>query len=164
MSKPEYTRFRLNLPQFSIEISGEKTFVEELYRKVQADLLPLLENPGKAAQIHAQSSSPSVASMAQSGGRGGPPAIDESNVPRMDYTWIYSCTTHYNKVYVVENRVINHSIFGRYIDARRVRRIYIDRDKTRLFKELSSGTNTLWAEITPEGRKMIEQAASRRKG
>jgi len=142
VSEEEYTKFRLNLAQFDIELAGEKTFVEELYRKVYRDLLPLLSTASPSAEdVDPKPQEPSAAA-------------------RHDYTWIYNCTPHYNKVYVVENAVINHSVFGRIIDPRRLRRMYIDRTKLPVFKELASGNRTLWAEITPEGRRMIEAAAS----
>lgn len=144
MSNDEYTKFRLNLSQFSVELAGEKTFVEELYRKVYRDLLPLLST-----------SQPTPKAI-------DPKPAEPRSYSRLDYTWIYACTPHYNKVYVVENSVITHSIFGRVLDPQRLRRVYLDKPKGgRLFSELSAGNRTLWAEITPEGRRMIEEAAGR---
>ena len=145
MSEQEYTRFRLNLSHFSVELAGEKTFVEELYRKVYRDLLPLMANPQPSQeQID-------------------PSPQEPKSFPRLDYTWIYSCSHHYNKVYVIENSVIAKSIFGHTLDPQRLRRVYVDREhQGRLFKELAAGNRTLWAEITPEGRRMIEAAAQSR--
>ncbi|OIP41857.1 MAG: hypothetical protein AUK47_05750 [Deltaproteobacteria bacterium CG2_30_63_29] len=144
MEEKEYTKFRLNLQQFSVELAGEKTFVEELYRKVYRDLLPLLSTP-----------EPTPKEI-------DPAPAEPASYARLDYTWVYKCTPHYNKVYVIENGVVTHSVFGRYVDPRRLRRIYLDHTKPPLFSELSSGNRTLWAEITPEGRRMIEEAAQRR--
>ena len=141
MDEKEYTRFRLNLPEFSVELAGEKEFVEELYRKVYRDLLPLLS-----------SSAPTQAVI-------DPAPVEPESHPRHDYTWIYSCTPHYNKVYVAENSVLTHSVVGHYLDPRRIRRVYLDRKRSQLFSEFSEGNRTLWAEITPEGRRMIEAAA-----
>ncbi|MDX9719950.1 MAG: hypothetical protein RBU37_04320 [Myxococcota bacterium] len=143
MDDSNYTRFRLNLAQFSVELAGEKNFVEELYRKVYRDLLPLINTPKPGPEAIT------------------PQPVDNKANPGQDYTWIYSCTPHYNKVYVVENSVLVHSIFGRHLDPRRLRRIYLDRANSPLFRDLASGNRTLWAEITPEGRRMIEAAAQR---
>ncbi len=144
MSDGNYTRFRLNLQFFTIELAGEKTFVEELYRKVYRDLLPLLNTP-----------KPTEAAI-------DPKPEESPSKARLEYTWIYSCTPHYNKVYVVENAIMTHSIFGRVLNPKSIRRIYIERnpESAHLFREVSAGNRTLWAEITPEGRRMIEEAAN----
>lgn len=176
----EQTRFRLNLPNFSIELAGERSFVEELYKKVYRDLLPLIE---ASAQAQAQAQAPLQRPDGQPAASGkqvafaqtmpsavtvaAPPphgAPDPHSLHRNDYTWIYNCTAHYNKVYVIENQVIVHSFYGRFLNPQRIRRIYVDRDsKTTLFKPLAAGNRTLWAEITPEGRRMIEEAAQKRR-
>jgi hypothetical protein len=171
----EHTRFRLNLPNFSIELAGERSFVEELYRKVYRDLLPLIE---ASATQNAQPMSAPEGKPLASGKQtafaqtipvtaAAPPphgAPDPNSLHRNDYTWIYNCTSHYNKVYVIENQVILHSFYGRFLNPQRIRRIYIDRDtKSTLFKPLAAGNRTLWAEITPEGRRMIEEAAQKRR-
>ena len=160
MSDKEHTRFRLNLPHFSIELSGDREFVEELYRKVYRDLLPLIEaGANSGATIPVTQSAPAQTSASTI--PAGPEA--SSKLPRNDYTWIYNCTPHYNKVYVVENQLIWHTYYGRILDPRRLRRIYVDRErKSKLFHELAAGNRTLWAEITPEGRRMIEEAAQKR--
>jgi hypothetical protein len=168
----EHTRFRLNLPNFSIELAGERTFVEELYKKVYRDLLPLIEagvQPQAAPGADGQAAGGKQAAFAQTMPitvAAPPPhgAPDPNTMHRNDYTWIYNCTPHYNKVYVVENDVIVHSFYGRVLDPQCIRRIYIDREsKSALFKPLAAGNRTLWAEITPEGRRMIEEAAQKRR-
>lgn len=179
----EHTRFRLNLPGFSIELAGERTFVEELYKKVYRDLLPIIDagaalgvqQQQQATPLNSPSGKPLASgkqtAMAQTmpmpiSAAAPPPhgAPDPRALPRNDYTWIYNCTAHYNKVYVIENQVIVHSFYGRLLDPQRLRRIYIDRDsKSTLFKNLAAGNRTLWAEITPEGRRMIEEAAQKRR-
>ena len=143
------TRFRLNLPNILIELTGERDFVEELYRQVSRDLLPLYESqPPKPLP-----SAPELPAKAAH-------KADVSKAPHKRFTWIYACTDLFHKVYVVENPTIDRSIIGRWIDARNIRRLYLNREDEKLIDSLAGSNKTLWAEFTEAGREFLRKSGN----
>lgn len=141
------TRFRLNLPGFTIELEGERTFVEDLYRSICRDIEPMMTAAARGKPIRLPEL-PEPGNEARSG----------HIARRSRYIWVYLCTALFNKVYVVENSAIEHIALGRFIDVDRIRRVYLDRvDDGELFKAFTHDNKTLWAEFTHEGRALLRE-------
>lgn len=141
------TRFRLNLPGFTVELQGQRTFVEDLYRKISRDLAPMLAAAAEGRPIKTPMANAATAAQPQ-------------NMPtrRNGYTWMYFCSHLFNKVYVVENAAVEATPLGRFIDLDRVRRIYVDAERGTVFDSLTDDNRTLWAEFTEEGRALLKQS------
>ncbi|MBN1944229.1 MAG: hypothetical protein JW797_01080 [Bradymonadales bacterium] len=127
------TRFHLELPDFELSLSGDRASVEELYRLISHDLLPVLLSGG--SDPIAPGATQNMEGMAGSG-----------------FTWVYGCTTYYNKVYAVDDAQLRNSLLGPCLQLGRIRRIYLDSEESELCSTLCGGAVTLWAEFTDEGR------------
>lgn len=139
-----HTQFKLDLPGMSLKISGDRAFVESLFREVSRDLLRVLQPPVET--IH---SGPTPVDL---------PVVDGD--PRgVDFTWVYGCTPLFNKVYAVDDVDIRLSPLGTSLDPTRLRRIFIDSGAEAIFATLAAGRQTLWAEYTEEGRQTISRGA-----
>ncbi len=124
------TRFRLALPGVTVEVSGDQTFVEEMFGKVSQDLAELLSQPEAAR------------STADRGSR---------------HVWVYVRGALYNKVYLSDIRDLERGPLGRFMDPDRVRRLYTDGEKCARFAGFPEREKTLWAEFTEEGQAMLRQ-------
>ncbi len=131
------TRFVLRLPGFRIEMSGQKHFVEELYRTINRDFTPLIEAAARGEISNAQTTQPHD---------------DPEASRRSGYAWLYLCTAYFNKVYVMENSRLEASILGRFVDFERIRRVYVDHENSPLLTGMNDADRTLFAEFTEEGR------------
>ena len=94
-----------------------------------------------------------------------PPLEHESSPRKPDtrksnYTWVYHCTSLFNKVYVTENHIISNSIIGRFVDVEKVRRIHVDKSRNTLLDVLFNDNRTLWAEFTAEGRELLQNTVN----
>ena len=126
------TRFNLDLPGFSLTISGDKVFVEDVYRRVSQDILPVVFPAPGSPMVRPTGSQP------------------KKSTPT--FTWVYGVTQYYNKVYAVDDNELRRSILGPFILPTQIKRIYVDRDDSDLFTSLTGSQKTLWAEFTPEGK------------
>lgn len=134
------TRFVVKLPGLDIELEGEKTFVEELYRAIYRDFAPVVEAAREGHQAH------ELALQVQR-------LQDESPAQRRrGHTWLYLCTAYFNKVYVIDNSRLEATFLGRFVDIDHIRRVYIDKEESPLLAGLTDNDRTLWAEFTDEGR------------
>ena len=138
------TRFRLNLPGFTVELEGQRTFVEDLYRTISRDLEPMLKAASSGQPITLPELSPESEGTV-------------STNRRSSHIWVYFCTTLFNKVYVMENNTVEATLLGRFIDVDRIRRIYIDDipKNSSVFSNNFHNNRTLWAEFTDEGRELL---------
>lgn len=135
------TRFVLRLPQLRIELAGEKTFVEELYRTINRDFTPLIE----------------AARRGELGAGKLPEVTQENPAVRSGHTWVYLCTAYFNKVYVMENSRLEAGLLGRFLDIDRLRRIYVAEEHSPVLAGLSDTDQTLFAEFTEEGRAALRK-------
>jgi len=142
MTTPRRTRFVINLPGLNAELEGDRKFVEDLYHKIVKDVGPII---AATADRRAKASTPRKDDT------------DEREGPRGGYTWVYLVTELFNKVYVVDNTAVENTVLGRFLDADRVRRIYLNAEKTAQLTGLTSGSRTLWAEFTDAGRAMLRR-------
>jgi hypothetical protein len=131
--RDDQTRFQIQLPGFELSIAGERADVERLYHLVSQDIVPLL-SPGRQP-------------------------LTPAKAPRQPptYTWVYSCTDFYSKVYAVDDEQLRAGLLGRFVDPKRLRRIYVARDDSDLFTRLAGTQTTLWAEFTESGRRHFQQ-------
>lgn len=137
MSESRATRFKLDLPGFELEIAGEQRFVEDLYRQISQELIPLV--------LPAQRDENGLEDTAV------------IRAPHLGYTWVYGVTDFYSKVYAVSDAELASGLLGAYLKPSRLRRIYVARDHNDLFTQLAGEQKTLWAEFTPAGRERFQR-------
>lgn len=130
------TRFRIELPGLEVSISGDRAFVEDLFKEISADLLPALTG--------------------QVGSHAGLTPLDLPTVGETSYTWVYGCSPLYSKVYAVRDAHIRAGLLGGAVDPAQLRRIYIDGVESELFAAIAGGQQTLWAEFTDEGKERFQ--------
>ncbi len=144
MSEGHKTKFVLRLPDIHIELKGEKTFVEEIYRAINRDFSSLIEAAEQGGSAH------EVALQAQ--------REEQRQQRRNSYTWVYLCTAYFNKVYILESARIEASMLGLFVDIDRVRRVYVDDERSPILDGLAQSDRTLWAEFTEEGKAALRGA------
>lgn len=124
------TRFRLALPGLTVEVTGEQTFVEEMFGKVSQDLTELLSQPSNA--------------------RAG---IDRE----LHHVWVYVRGSLYNKVYLSDIRQLERGPLGRFLDPDRIRRVYADGEGSARYAGFGADEKTMWAEFTEEGQALLRK-------
>lgn len=164
-SKRNY--LRISSEAFSLELEGDPHFILETYDNVRTDVLrrlielirshddsgpPTLQEPIEAVSEKAESRPP----LEELGQRDSA-KVRAANA--VNYVWIYVTHEIYNKVYVVDLESFMHSPFSRYLDGRRLRKLYIDRTSQELLGPLISTGKTLWSELTREGRKRLSRTS-----
>lgn len=124
------TRFRLALPGLTVDVTGDQTFVEEMFGKVSQDLAKLLSQP---AAHHG-------------GGDHG-----------ARHVWVYVRGALYNKVYLSDIRDLERGPLGRFLDPDRIRRVYTEGEACARYAGFPEREKTLWAEFTAEGQELLRR-------
>ena len=147
------TRFKLSLNGISLEISGERSFVEEMYREIMRDIeearerLSRGERSGLAPGAQAER-------LAQSKPRA--PALQK---PLEHVVWIHRCAPLVHKIYMASPSDLERSKLFGFLAPRRLSTLYMeDALLSRLLPKFDRG-QTLWAELTREGRAKIAEAS-----
>lgn len=129
MSDEEEVSLRFNCAGVKLELSGNRTFVERMYRQIVADV----EAARRRVRTRGAESSP----------HGGPTS-----------TWIHRCGDLMRKIYMGSGVDVRRSMLGGVIDAREVENIYVeDADFLDVFEQFDD--ETLWAEFTSVGRQLL---------
>lgn len=139
MSKDEkVTHFRFDFGGVRLELSGEREFVQEMYKEVMRDVESaresLKEEKGGAGQTgkEAPKKKPSI--------------------------WLYRASDLIRKIYMISREDVQSSVLGQTLDASELSGVFIDKEIfSEFFPGMDSG-HTLWAEFTAEGRELIAEA------
>lgn len=135
MSAGETTHFRFNLHGLEVEISGNIRFVDQMYREVMSDIQSMRTAMETAAQ---STSSPQAA-------------------PAETPIWIHRCSEMMRKIYMTNAQTMRQTMLAPLLDLTVLRTIYIDKSVFDAFLPALADENTLWAELTDEGRRTIQQ-------
>jgi hypothetical protein len=135
MASDSESRFHFECEGIEIEITGDRAFVEKMYRQIMRDL------------DRARPSDESIQS--------------DSSAPREGpysnrVVWVISCSEMLQRVYMTEASNIEDSPLGRALDPERIGSLYIDREAfTDLLPDVADREATLWAQLTEAGRRRI---------
>lgn len=145
----EKTQFRLNLNGISLELEGEKAFVEQMYRDIMKDIEEARRR-NKAIELK---SSASKASAKEA-------EALRHRARRDSVVWIHRCSELVHKIYMASPEDLGQLRQIQAIDTEKIATLYID-DKLlpKLMPQFDKG-QTLWAELTPAGRHKIASAST----
>lgn len=136
MSDDDDARFRFNFGELTLELSGEREFVERMYHRVMRDV--------EEVRIRCEAK------------------LDPDEViqerDQKTSVWLHRCGSMMRKIYMAARKDIMDTALGEVIDADEIRSVYLDKEAfAHFFRELEHGY-TLWAEFTSVGREKIEEA------
>jgi hypothetical protein len=162
----EAVRFQLNLNGILLEIEGERSFVEAMYREVIKDieearrrqLNPAPAQPQQAAAAP-QPRAVSGTGISVTNPQGNPKVPAGRARAQQGVVWIHRCNELVHKIYMSSPQDLRtHSAFD-ILNPDKIGILYIEDPLiSQLLPRFESG-QTLWAELTPAGRKKIAEAA-----
>lgn len=159
---------RIESPDFSLELEGDPDFILHTYDTVREDILrrliELIQNSDvdpsdpsartivtpAVGESEVKSRKPTIDELAQRARSG---RLNEAN-PNA-YVWVYVTHEIYNKVYVVDLDAWNESPLAEFLDGRRLRKMFVERDARDQVKSMIGTGKTLWSELTPKGREQL---------
>lgn len=145
MSKTDTTHFHFDFGGITLELSGERAFVEKMYKQVMRDV----------AEARSGALTPSKSeAKAGGGGRG----WMQAGPSKRRSVWVHRCSDLMRKIYMATPTDVSGSILGTCIDSEPVGVIYIDKSAfSGVFPEMDDG-QTLWAEFTAAGKVKLAEA------
>lgn len=157
---------RISSDSFSLELEGDPAFILETYDNVRQDILRRLIDlirKAEAAAAHGEEASTLTEPMEPVGttpelpadARVAPDSTRVRAANAQNYVWVYITHDIYNKVYVVDLDSFMGSPFSRFLDGRRLRKLYVSRDQQDSLGALLHHGKTLWSELTERGREQL---------
>lgn len=147
MSDDERTQFRFDFGGITLELTGERAFVQEMYRRVMEDVQQARARAEQAPKVRGegkQSSSKAIQSQA-------PPALPRS-------VWVHRSDDLMRKIYMVSEEDVGKSWLAHFLNEAYITSVYVDKPLFETFFPGLDGGQTLWAEFTGEGRRRIAEA------
>lgn len=132
-----------------VHLEGDPDFVRAAYAGLRRELLfRLVEESRGLLGRGAGQALPSSA----------PVEADTRRQTGPDFVWVYRCTDLYNKVHVVERRVLAGGDLGRFVDISQLKRVFVESGSPGLFEGLVPVGKTLWSELTALGRQRLRKS------
>jgi hypothetical protein len=135
MASDSESRFHFECEGIEVEITGDRAFVEKMYRQIMRDL-----DRARPSEESIQSDDP-----------------DEPEGPYSNrVVWVISCSEMLQRVYMTEAANIEASPLSRALDPEGIGSLYIERDTfADLLPDVADREATLWAQLTEAGRRRI---------
>lgn len=142
----QQTQFRLNLNGISLELEGDRAFVDDMYREIMRDIEEAKRRNTERQQKEAKRS-------------GKFERKPKSPQPQHDgIIWVHRCSALVHKIYMANAEDLLGSPVLRAIDPDVVGTIYIEHGLLPSLMPRFERGQTLWAELTPSGRERIANA------
>lgn len=144
----EQTQFRLNLNGISLELEGDRAFVDAMYRDIMRDIEEAKRRNTTRQKRDAKRS-----------GKHRRPSKGAAPQPQQDgIIWVHRCSTLVHKIYMAGPQDLQGSAVLRNVDPEGLGTLYIEHSLLpKLMPRFERG-QTLWAELTPSGRERIANA------
>lgn len=137
MAGDDDTRFHFDFGGITLELSGKRPFVEQMYRRVMEDVETVRRR---------------VREDKAAGGKVAPAQARRPSV------WVHRCSDMMRKIYMVSHDDVVASSLDEICDMGAVKNVYIAKNVfQKFFPDLEDG-QTLWAEFTSVGREKIAEA------
>ena len=134
------SHFQFECEGIEVEISGDWRYVEKMYRRIMRDI--------DAARPREES--------IQSQGPEGP----RTKTPSDHVVWIVRFDPMMRRIYMTESKDMQASAVTRRLDPERIGTLYVEKETFKeLFPHIHQREETLWAELTEEGRRRISQSS-----
>lgn len=134
MAGDDTTHFQFEYGGIMVEVSGEREFVDDMYRQVMKDIQQARRQPVKSEVT--------------------------SPLPPEQVVWVHRCSEMMHKIYMATPSAVSRTILGRAINIGILRRMYVDKDVFERILPSVAGDHTLFAELTDLGRAEIGNRAS----
>lgn len=161
VSEAEETKFQLSLNGISLEVSGEREFVEEMYRAIMADIEEARRRLHQGVVTGLSSSSAPAVSAKPA--QNTPAKVSPSTKQRQNFeqvVWVHRCTSLVNKIYMASPRDLHRTKVLSKLNINHLATLYVeDKLMTRILPQFEKG-QTLWAELTTAGRAKIAEASA----
>lgn len=142
----DMTHFQLNLNGISLELSGEREFVEFMYRRIMRDVEEAKRRMLDSEHKSQQKSSSRAARRAH------------AQPPDDPVIWLHRCNDMVHKIYMASPENLKGAQVFSSMDLSVLSRIYLqDPLLSRVLPRFDRG-QTLWAELTAAGRQKIAEA------
>ena len=137
------THFRFDFGGIQLELSGEREFVQEMYKEVMRDVERAREAVGQGE-----------GKARKNGAKGGQqkPSI-----------WLYRASELIRKIYMVARDEVEETILGGALEFGELGGVFIDKEVFGEFFPKMDGSQTLWAEFTAAGKELIAEASERKR-
>ncbi|MEM1350359.1 MAG: hypothetical protein AAGI01_17500 [Myxococcota bacterium] len=143
MSTDETDHFQLNFNGIQLEISGERSFVQHMYREVMRDL--------EEARRRALQAKPSS----------GKKRVKSRERPEPNVIWLHRVSDMVHKIYMASHHDLDGSPLFDVLDRPTIGTLYVeDNLLPRALQRFARG-QTLWAELTSVGRRKIAEATGK---
>ncbi len=158
MSEKKTTHFQFSLGNIELEISGEREFVERMYRMIMRDIessrgtdeefRETIRTTQKLTGVQPESKEDTKKAILDTHGRGERPVV-----------WVHRCGDMMHKIYMSSPQEMAKAEILRIFDTDWLGVVFANDDAiNRVLPAVDRG-QTLWAELTPEGRRRIAQAS-----
>ena len=138
MAYDEETKFRFDFGGIKLEVSGDREFVERIYRQVMEDVEEARRR-NRAEELDS------------------PRKLDGDEEDK-EALWVHRCDDMMRKIYMVSRDDLTLKMLNRVVNPRALENIYVEKQAfEKLFPDLENGY-TLWAEFTSTGRERIAKA------
>lgn len=143
MGDDEQTRFHFDFGGIRLELSGDRDFVQTMYRRVMRDVDVVQRRITKRrSAIDETLEGATLEELSDS-------AAERPSV------WLHRCGSMMRKIYMASRTDVSDSPIGECIDVDAVTNVYMQKSIfNRFFPDLE-GERTLWAEFTKVGRQKI---------
>lgn len=159
MAQQQQTRFQLSVSGISLELHGEREFVEEMYREIMGALEEARARNarGEASMFSAPSREAKPGAQLVKPGQKKAPA---SRRARADHViWVHRCTPLVNKIYMANPPELAKIKMLSIFELAHMATLYVeDGLLSTLLPQFDRG-QTLWAELTVAGRRKIAEAS-----
>lgn len=154
MSSEDTTHFQLNVNGISLELSGEREFVQMMYRKIMGDLEIARSRMLSTQQRVSEPEDRSVAAVKRRlKAKQSAPAVPQDHV-----IWLHRCNEMVHKIYMASTDHLENAPMFAQLRPEAIRTLYIqDPLLSRALPTFERG-QTLWAELTEAGRRKIAEA------
>jgi len=145
MSTDKTDHFQLNLNGIQLEISGERSFVQHMYREVMRDL----EEARRRA----------LEAKRRSGNK--KKRVQRRSNPEANVVWLHRVSDMVHKIYMASHNDLDDSPLFDVLDRSALGTLYVeDNLLPRALPRFARG-QTLWAELTSVGRRKIAEATGK---
>jgi len=149
MSEEKTTHFQFNLEGIELEISGEQSFVELMYRRIMRDIEEARSLPASGSSKVSRATQPLPAA---------PKAVKQVRKESRPVIWVHRCTEMMHKIYMSSPEDIARAPLFRSLESDWISVIYTNEHAiTHVIPNVEAG-HTLWAELTDAGRARIKNA------
>ena len=142
MSDENTTHFQFSLAAIQLEISGDRDFVERMYRTIMQDIEEARKAPSEVPAPASSKEAPRAKTV----------EIDRQVI------WVHRCSEMMHKIYMSSPEEVSRAHLLRNIDATRLAVVYASDHCIDLILPKVEKGHTLWAELTEKGKQRIQNA------